>query len=274
MASQPTYQGVLYLVKAGEVQFDISFPLSAEGEITLGRDPNCDILLDLHTSVSRRHAVIRPLKGQPEKWVIYDLNSSNGTFINGRRLEKEHLLKAKDKISLAIDGPCFQFDYQQLTFTIPQKKNNLLSISNQQTIKDTFYNVELFPTKLVININAPFYSSKVTSYIFDLDTEQLTISYRRNFVDWFFAIYPEPKQYSLEEFTAVRLDKSEYKGTRKNKYELYTIYLQREQGKDIQLETQSQITNSSGYSQMVTGIDERKKAEKIVNIIEQYLEQI
>lgn len=49
--------------------------------ILLGRDPRCDVALT-DSSVSRRHAELRVEDG---KFLLVDLNSSNGTFVNGIR---------------------------------------------------------------------------------------------------------------------------------------------------------------------------------------------
>ena len=52
-------------------------------QAVIGRDPSCDVHLD-HPSVSRRHAEIRR---QPDgSFVIRDLGSANGTFVDGQRV--------------------------------------------------------------------------------------------------------------------------------------------------------------------------------------------
>lgn len=48
--------------------------------------------------VSRQHAEIRET---PEGWVISDCGSTNGTYVNGRRLSGEHVLEAKDTVRIA-----------------------------------------------------------------------------------------------------------------------------------------------------------------------------
>jgi len=58
------------------------------GESTLiGRSPECDIFLD-DVTVSRRHAEIRK---DGERFVIRDLGSLNGTFVNRHRIEDAEL---------------------------------------------------------------------------------------------------------------------------------------------------------------------------------------
>lgn len=63
----------------------------------IGRDPSCDICLMLDY-LSRKHISLEPLNG---KLFIEDLNSSNGTFVNGERVQKAEL-KAGDKIKLDV----------------------------------------------------------------------------------------------------------------------------------------------------------------------------
>lgn len=52
-------------------------------EVVVGRDPDCDVVLD-DDRVSRRHAVLAP--GAPE-WSIADLGSKNGTSVGGMPVE-------------------------------------------------------------------------------------------------------------------------------------------------------------------------------------------
>jgi predicted component of type VI protein secretion system len=65
--------------------------------LILGRDPRNDIAID-HPQVSRRHARITL---QEDVWVIEDLESMNGTFVNGRRLVERHTLAKGDAIGLS-----------------------------------------------------------------------------------------------------------------------------------------------------------------------------
>ena len=71
--------------------YDIDQPV-----IKIGRVQGMDIQID-HVSVSRRQAEICR---DGEAWVVRDIGSSNGTFVNGERLTGDRPLKAGDEISI------------------------------------------------------------------------------------------------------------------------------------------------------------------------------
>jgi diguanylate cyclase (GGDEF)-like protein len=58
------------------------------GEVLLGRDPHCDLVLEAN-DVSRRHACVR---GENEHHVLEDLGSRNGTFVGGERIQTRELV--------------------------------------------------------------------------------------------------------------------------------------------------------------------------------------
>ncbi len=70
-------------------------PLNKD-EVTIGRKPTNDIVID-HPTISGFHAKI---KKEDDHFVIEDLNSTNGTFINGRRI-KSGQLKDNDQVGVA-----------------------------------------------------------------------------------------------------------------------------------------------------------------------------
>lgn len=89
------------------------YQLSEYGEVAIGRDRNCQIAVEsiAHGMVSRRHAAVRPLtQSSFPQWEICDLNSANGTYLNGTRLQGCQTLQTGDRISLGIDGPEFIFE--------------------------------------------------------------------------------------------------------------------------------------------------------------------
>jgi len=84
-------QGVI-VAREGSVKREV--PLTAD-PITVGRDPRNDIVLD-DRRVSRRHAEVRLRLG---RYTLYDLQSTNGTFVNGRRIA-EMVLSDEDRITI------------------------------------------------------------------------------------------------------------------------------------------------------------------------------
>ena len=55
--------------------------------VTVGRDPACEVALGSPT-VSRRHATLAP---DEEGWLVRDLGSGNGTFLDARRVDEAPL---------------------------------------------------------------------------------------------------------------------------------------------------------------------------------------
>ena len=68
-----------------------------EPTLVIGRHPQSGIVID-HPEVSRRHA--RVLR-QEEGWIVEDLDSTNGTFVNGARLSGPHELSPGDRVGLS-----------------------------------------------------------------------------------------------------------------------------------------------------------------------------
>lgn len=55
--------------------------------VTIGRDVNCNVRID-NLAVSKNHAQILDLQGS---YVIEDLDSTNGTLLNDKKIKKETL---------------------------------------------------------------------------------------------------------------------------------------------------------------------------------------
>ena len=73
---------------------------------TLGRSRSCDIVLS-DTNVSREHGEIRPRGGS---WVYSDLGSTNGSSVNGRKIQGPEVLKPGDEISLGGFAITFELE--------------------------------------------------------------------------------------------------------------------------------------------------------------------
>ncbi|HNT25050.1 MAG TPA: DUF3662 domain-containing protein [Anaerolineales bacterium] len=85
-----------FLIVNGVQTFVVDRPL-----VTIGRDPGNDLALD-DPRVSRQHAQLRlvPVSGSMPRYVIFDLGSTGGTFVNGQPVT-QHSLSPGDVISLA-----------------------------------------------------------------------------------------------------------------------------------------------------------------------------
>src|SRR5690242_9370229 len=73
----------------------VTFPLEGD-QLTIGRDSNNGVAIN-DAEVSRKHS---RLTFQGGKYVLEDLGSTNGTFVNGQRLAGPVVLKAGDVVSL------------------------------------------------------------------------------------------------------------------------------------------------------------------------------
>jgi len=72
-----------------------SYPMN-EDRITLGRGPNNDIKLSTDTSVSRHHS---QLTQENDRYLLVDLESSNGTSVNGSKITRIYL-RPNDEITI------------------------------------------------------------------------------------------------------------------------------------------------------------------------------
>ncbi len=84
---------VLKVVKGFEEGKTI--PLAGD-EMTLGRSDENDIVIRV-AEVSRRHAI---LNRQEDRYLLRDLGSTNGTFVDRKRIGGKYLLKPGDTIML------------------------------------------------------------------------------------------------------------------------------------------------------------------------------
>jgi S1-C subfamily serine protease len=79
-----------------------------KGYIGLGRHPLSDVRFDAERDldVSSRHAaIVRKTEG----FVLQDLGSRNGTFVNGQRVTGDTLLREGDVIGFGAKGPALEF---------------------------------------------------------------------------------------------------------------------------------------------------------------------
>src|ERR1700742_4030384 len=69
----------------------------ADGEYVIGRRSDCQIFVP-DMRVSRQHA---RLWRDGEAWMLEDLGSNNGTFINSVKLQAATAIKPEDEITIA-----------------------------------------------------------------------------------------------------------------------------------------------------------------------------
>lgn len=84
--------------------FDGKRLVVASSGVTLGRSRECDVVLD-DPNVSRTHAELRPRGGS---WVLTDLGSTNGSSVNGRRVDGPTVVKPGDEIELGTSVMTFE----------------------------------------------------------------------------------------------------------------------------------------------------------------------
>jgi len=97
--------------KANQVE---EFPLEDFKELKIGRNPDSGVKYDPSQDdlVSRAHAVIQQDTADTTKFTITDLNSTNGTYVNKRRISGTVRIMPGDVIQLGPGGPEFQFDVE------------------------------------------------------------------------------------------------------------------------------------------------------------------
>ena len=86
-------------------------PLTGD-RLVIGQSSTNDLALPFDSTVSRLHAILERL---PSGWCVRDLNSRNGTFLNGERVWGERPVRPGDEVRVGqtrlvfgLDGPAEQ----------------------------------------------------------------------------------------------------------------------------------------------------------------------
>ena len=79
---------------AGRVE---EFPLNQYNEIVIGRDPSSNVSFSgADAIVGRQHLKLSRQASAPSQFIVSDLNSRNGTFLNGQRVVGTVALRSGD----------------------------------------------------------------------------------------------------------------------------------------------------------------------------------
>ncbi len=116
---EPRQNAFLKLVGGSYAATEHSYSLATTIETLIGREPSCQIVLSEYGMISRRHATIRP-SSTPDggySFLLCDLGSANGTFLNGQRLTGCQELQSGDRLLFGNDGPQFVFEYASVSRT-------------------------------------------------------------------------------------------------------------------------------------------------------------
>jgi pSer/pThr/pTyr-binding forkhead associated (FHA) protein len=108
--------GKLVIVSLGASS---EYPLEQD-EVNIGRMPESDICLKDDLRVSRHHAVIHRA---PTAFILTDLESGNGTYVNGIKIAAPILMRSGDQIRIG---------QTEMTFTLEPK--TALPTDNGSTI--------------------------------------------------------------------------------------------------------------------------------------------
>lgn len=84
-------------VQAGEQTGEFSVVALESDQVDIGRHPECELVIDWDPAVARSHA---QLKKAGADWYIDNVDKTNGTLVNGVRVDlvEEHLLSDGDRI--------------------------------------------------------------------------------------------------------------------------------------------------------------------------------
>ncbi|NLV72744.1 MAG: FHA domain-containing protein [Actinobacteria bacterium] len=86
--------GAMLLIRAGGGREGENIALGGD-VLTIGRSPHSDLFLD-DVTVSRHHARILRVE---DEYLVEDLNSLNGTYVNRKRIER-HRLSDGDELQI------------------------------------------------------------------------------------------------------------------------------------------------------------------------------
>ena len=132
-----TWQFARLLAQHDEV-YPSEFVLEAD-LCTIGRSPTCQIVIP-QKIVSRLHSRIQRDEGS--RYILYDSESANSTFVNGHRLHEAYLLRDEDEIGFGQVKPHLRFEDAEATLHLtPTRlhydKHKMMFLLDQQPLELT-----------------------------------------------------------------------------------------------------------------------------------------
>lgn len=124
--------------------------------ILLGRGPHNDVAYDPFddSTVSSQHAEIRP---EGDDYIIYDMGSLNGTFVNGFSIRRAQILPG-DLIALGRQGPTFEFTVDAIgdvSAKAPEPVNHYASLDHLDGSTKEFPDTEKTPIQAAAPAKSP-----------------------------------------------------------------------------------------------------------------------
>lgn len=131
-------------------------------ETTVGRSPECDLWIE-DSTISRQHFLLT-LKN--EKVIIQDLNSTNGTYLNGSRIYSEQPLRDGDKIQIS-QSTIFEINYLDESRSLSEQKRYEMGVRDPAT---NIFNKRYFMDRLKEEFAyAKRKKSPLSLILFDID---------------------------------------------------------------------------------------------------------
>ncbi|MEO0834584.1 MAG: FHA domain-containing protein [Cyanobacteria bacterium J06642_3] len=160
--------------------------LNPERGYTVGRSPEADITIDnqLYQGVSWNHAVVYSSIAEKTQWHVDDCQSTNGTFVNAKRVRDSQPLNSGDIITLAC--PQTGSKVAELVFTVRVDSDRGASGRHRETDKE-YWNVVDCDLLMIVVDSRQGLSSRVKEFIHKLDLRYISQLYL--LVDT-----PDPKQ--------------------------------------------------------------------------------
>jgi hypothetical protein len=94
-AATPTPTGAPRLLVLSSPTYPPGTVVRLDDDVTFGRSPECDVVLENDPYASSRHATVFARDGAR---YVRDLGSTNGTHVDGHQIVAEHRLRAGDEL--------------------------------------------------------------------------------------------------------------------------------------------------------------------------------